>query len=229
MASTYTASDAFTYIKVALRQMPVQDVQYTIINRAITQFWMADSWRWTIGTTPTITLVTDTQDYSLTYPGDYLYTHQAYFSDGDLRVPLIPAASLPTSNIIKGTPDMIARIPGANTCRVWPTPGTMSGTNLTVVQLYKKVVTLITAGNFTSVGALIFDDEWFTVFLDILLYHAFIYGFDSRAGTMEWDNDGKAKHTGQLAVAMSGIENMRRREPLTMALDRKPDPIRKKL
>lgn len=218
MAATLTANDAFNQAKTYMRGMPLEDVQYRVLDAALKMVWMADAWRWTIGSLTNFNLSDSTQDYAYGggLPADYLYTWRAYLTNGNTTQGLHVDPSLPTLVVQSGGwPTHICRVPGAATFRFFPKPGILGGETVTVIQSYKKTAPLITAGNAGSAGVLVMDDEWFPVYFECVLYQAMKYGFDNRAGTAQInEQSGEMVYNGQLGVAMAAIDNMRKREPL---------------
>lgn len=225
MAATFTPNDAYAEAKIYMRNMPLQDVHYRILTDALQMIWMADAWRWTIGSLTNFNLTTDTQDYP--YAGSlstYLYTWRAYASDGNTIQRLHVDPDLPTTAVIAaGLPTHICKVPGAATFRVFPRPGSQ-GTTYTVIQQFKKIAPIITSGNLGTGGALVMDDEWFHVYFEAVVYWAMKYGFDGRAGTCQYNPVTKEKvYTGQLGVVMAGIDNMRQNEAIPVEWDYRPD------
>lgn len=224
MAATLTPNAAFDNAKIFVRNMPLEDVRYRILDNANKMIWMAHPWRWTLGSVTNFNLADNTQDYTQAPPGDFLYTRYAYCTDGNTRPILVPVASLPTTEVIAaGTPSQIAFM-GSNTWRLFPKPGAYGGTTWTVVQLYKKAAPLITVANAGTGGALVMDDEWFHVYEECVLYWAFKYAFDSREGQAQYDVSArKAVLGGQLAKAKYWIGQMAESEPLKLEEDLRPE------
>jgi hypothetical protein len=226
MAATKTPNSAFTPAQKYIRMEPLEDVQYQVLDDACKLIWMADAWRWTIGSLANFNLSASTQDYA--YGGslsDYLYTWRAYVANGDTMQPLAVDPELPTTEVqLCATPSRIAKVTGAATFRVFPVPGTPLVGTWTVVQQYKKIAPTISVANAGTAGALIMDDEWFHVYFEAVLYYAFKYGFDSRAGTVQYDaSKGQTIYTGQYGVLMAAIERMRYHEPIATEMHLRPD------
>lgn len=221
MASTLTSSAAFDYCKVMVKGMPLQDIQYTIADDACKMIWGAAPWRWTVAPFATpVTLVANTQDYNITLPADFLYMQDAYLtnSQGDVRTNLdIVATSItggspgiPVEISITGTPG------GAGVLRTYPKIGNIkSGDTYQIICTYKKQSPTIASGNFASAGSLVMDDTWFWVFKSGMLYYAYLYADDPRAGEAVIDDRGSYKFTGQRGVFESNIALMKEREKLS--------------
>jgi len=54
-----------------------------------------------------------------------------------------------------------------------------------------------------------FDDQYFTVFAAGVLYYAYKLSNDARAGTAQFNDDGRTTYTGQYGEYMSKLKNMR--------------------
>ena len=227
MAATKTPNQAYDAAKVYIRQMPLEDCQYQILDDANKMIWMADAWRWTIGTLTNFDLVANTQDYN--YAGSlstYLYTWRAYVVNGDNVQPLAVDPELPTTAVIKcGTPKRLAKVTGAATFRVFPVPGSPLVGTWTVVQQFKKLAPTITSSNAGTAGAIVMDDEWFHVYYEAVLYYAYKYAFDRRAGETQFDPSKGMVYTGQLGTVMAAIDRMRKHEPIAKEWDYKPDAV----
>jgi hypothetical protein len=187
------------------------------------KIWMADGWRWTIGSVNNFNITTDTQDYVVTIPADYLYTWRAYVTDGSTFEPLHVEPSLPTTAVIAtGYPKQITKL--SNGFRLFPRPGNPGVSTVTVVQMYKKAAPSITSGNASTPGALVMDDEWYHVYFEAVLYHAYKYAFDAHAGSAQYNIQTKeAICNGQLGILMAAIEDMRKREPVATEWDFRPE------
>jgi hypothetical protein len=218
MASTLFPSAAFDFAKVFLKRMPLDDVKAAVCDDAAKMMWSAAPWRWTIGAFPTVTLINNTQDYTPTLPADFLYLQEAYLTNEngspDKALEIGPPrtaggpSGIPTEVSVTGTPGS----PGV--MRVFPIMGTIkTGDTLKVISTYKKTATTITTGNIGT-AILGFDDDWYWVYRSGVLYYAYLYGDDPRAGEMILTSDGAWKATGQLGTFLTNIEIMKEREKL---------------
>jgi len=229
MASTRKPAEAFLYAKRFIKSMPLEQVRTDVINRVSYYMWMYAPWRWTLGSTPTITLAANTQDYTMNYPADWLYAVRATQTDGTKSErPLEIVPSLETSVGFVGNPSNISYPTAAGTSsglvRVSPRPGGLTGTQV-VVGLYKKVMTAFTDQTIFT-GTLPFDDEWFWVFEDGVLWQSYLFADDRRAGDVATDSQsGAARYSGQRAVFEAALTMMKDREKLILvnpfAIDQK--------
>jgi hypothetical protein len=213
MASTYKPRDAFDFAKLYIKNMNLEKVGVRILDDVNKMMWMAAPWRWTIGSLSAVTLVSNTSDYTIVPPGDFLYLHSAYISDGstpprDLHVDPV----LPSAVTVVGQPSRIAV--ASTTLRLAPKPGTQPTSAPNVIALYKKTAPTITAANMGTAGTQVFDDEWFWVFQEGVLWRAYMYGDDARAGSATVTSDGKAQYSGQRGIFEAGLSFMRQNEKL---------------
>lgn len=217
MASTYTPGQAFDYVKRLIKNMPLEQVQVQILDDTNKYMWMFAPWRWSLGTVAAITLLDNTQDYTINpTPADFLYLQDAYITDSAGGVPRILYIDgyLPTGGK-KGTISRCAIInptpSGSSTFRSFPQPGVV-GSNNTVVMTYKKQAPVITSSNIGTPGVLVFDDEWFNVYISGCLYYAYLFADDQRAGGASMGANGQVQFTGQRAVWEANLTLMRQRE-----------------
>jgi len=220
MSSTYYPQQAFDYAKRYIKNMPLEQVQVQILDDTNKMMWMHSPWRWSVSTFPDITLINDTSDYTITVPSDFLYIQEAYITD---------SAGGPTKKLyiepylnqggIKGNPTRMALTsgtPGASgNIRFSPQIGQVPTIGWTAKTLYKKQAPIITASNANTVGVQVFDDEWFWVYVSGVLYFAYLFGDDQRAGAAQVDpSSGRVSFTGQRGVFEANLALMKQREKL---------------
>lgn len=218
MASTYRPIDAFNFSKAFIKLMPLEEAGPLILDNAMKMFWMAAPWRWTLGNYPVVTLEASRTDYVTVDPADFLVLvpGTAYISAGadDVGRDVDAVAHIHSSvKRVSGLPTQITH-PATNTIRVSPKPsGTVtSGTQL--ITLYKKVCPTITAENSHTAGVQVFDDEWFHVYVSAVLYQAYLFADDGRAGGVQFAEGGQKVFTGQRGVFEANIQHMRETEPM---------------
>lgn len=219
MASTLFPQRAYDYVKHFIKDMRLDPVAWQICDDVQKMMWMYAPWRWTLGTFTPITLIGGTQDYNIgSFPSDFLHLYDAYTSDGsvaprDLRVePVLSPTVMKTGQADR------AAVTGS-ILRISPVPAAFSGTGPSVICRYKKQAPNVTASNIASTG-LAFDDEWFWVFQEGVLWKAYQYADDQRAGGATVAA-GKVQYTGQLANFMAALDYMATKEIL-------PDPPKQK-
>jgi len=217
MASTYCPRDGFDYINAFVKYPNLEPVMPQILDDAARFFWMAAPWRWTLGNITALTLAANTSDYTITDPADFLYIQpgSVYLSEGGSDVGrYIEVTSHIHSTVqqIGGQPSQISH-PATDTYRVFPKPGSSVTSGTKIIAMYKKTCPTITAANAQTTGVQVFDDEWFWVYKSIVLYFAYLYTDDQRAGGSQ--SDGKsATYTGQRGIVEANLAIMKMREPL---------------
>jgi hypothetical protein len=217
MAATERPIDSLLWAQQYIKNMPLYRLQVEVLNDAARYFWRAAPWRWTLGSLPTTVLVNNTQDYTVTLPSDFLYGVDAnlIFADKLTKeleiVPFLPLESAKT-----GQPSQLA-ISGAGVngnYRFSPVPsGYAPGTLPTLTGTYKKEFNTLDETTIYTPGSLIFPDEYIDVFRNIVLYYAYRYADDQRAGNIQFSN-GQMTANGQRGEMESMIEEIRQREPL---------------
>lgn len=220
MSSTFTPQQAIDYTKVMLKNMPIERVAVQILNNVSSLMWMSAPWRWSIGTFPTVTLTSNTQDYTVAIPSDFLYIQNSYSTDESGNVPRIfhIDSFIPPGGKI-GIPSRIALISGSpgssGTIRVTPKPTTLPTPAWKLVTLYKKQAPVVTNKNLNTPGTLVFDDEWFPVFVSGILYYGYLFGDDQRAGGGQIDpSSNRIQFTGQRGIFEADLSLMKQRERL---------------
>lgn len=224
MAASIRPVDALDYASIFVKGQPVETLQERILDDSSKHLWMAAPWRWTIGTVGTVTLVNGQMDYTLAVPNDFLFPIYAYSADGTTTLQYYDVEpTLPASNTQKGVASRIAYV-GSNTWRFYPIPQIPTGTK-TVVIMYKKIAPVITIKNSYDAGTLVMDDEWFWVYQEGVLWKAFTYADDTRAGSAQMTSDGKWQYTGKRGEFEAAIQYMREREKLPIfGYQTVPDP-----
>lgn len=213
MASTLKPQDAFDYAKHFIKDMPLDKVLPRLVDDVSKLMWMAAPWRWTLGSMPVITLASATTDYSVTLPGDFLFLHSAYLTDGTQVRKLRVEPTLPVAVTLQGQPSRISII-NSNTARISPKPGSQPSVIPNIISLYKKMAPTIAAKDMNTAGIQGFDDEWFWVFQEGLLWRAYQYAEDQRAGSAQVSSNGQIAFTGQRAVFEAGLQFMKANEKL---------------
>lgn len=216
MAATKRPNDAFQYAKSFVKGMTLEDVSVEILDEVNKMIWMAAPWRWTLGSLPATQLVSNTPDYTIITPDDFLFLFDGYISDGsNVFRNLIFEPTLPSDVVIKGDTSRIAYM-GSNLYRLYPRPGTIpTSPGRQMLLRYKKISPVITNETQFDPGFLEMDDEWFWVFTAGVLHKAYQWADDSRAGSVTLA-DGKVQYSGQLAVFRDGIRLMAEKEKLPL-------------
>jgi hypothetical protein len=215
MAATYAPNDAYTYCLTMVKDMPLADIKVQILDDAAKMIWHAAPWRWTIAAFPDVTVLANTADYTVSVPADFLYLQESFMIDeGNEGTPrmleVVPAMSAGT---VKGQPSEVSV--SGTTLSLYPIQGAINtGSTLKVISTYKKACPKITSGNAATTGVLVMDDDWFWVYNSCVLYLAYLYADDQRAGGATLNSAGQFQFSGQRAVAEANIALMKDREKL---------------
>lgn len=214
MAATFQPSNAFVYVKSYVKQMPLQNVGPALLDEISKIMWMHAPWRWTLGALPATNLTSNTQDFTITTPSDFLMLYDGWISDGaNVFRRIIPTAALPTDVKVVGNPSMIAHVSG-NDYRIYPKTGTLpSAPAQQFILRYKKQAPVITNETQFTSGFLGMDDEWFWVFQAGVLWKAYQWADDSRAGSVSISDKGH-QYSGQMGVFFDGLRQMTEKEKL---------------
>jgi hypothetical protein len=218
MAATERPIDSLLWAQQYIKNMPLYRVQNEVLNDAARHFWSAAPWRWTLGNLPTALLVNAQQDYTVTLPSDFEYVEQANLILADKltkELEIVPFLAVESTKF--GQPGQIA-VTGegvSGNYRLSPTPQGYSGTLPSVTGIYKKQYTKLTETTIFTAGALIFPDLYIDAFRHAVLYYAYKYADDQRAGNVQFAGT-NTTYTGQRAEMESAIEEIRQREPLPL-------------
>lgn len=214
-------TNAVKYIKNYGGTQTLNSLDLRAMNSANQMFHLAAPWSWTVGGLEEVTLANGTQDYALvTSPADFLRLSQVRrFENGKYTGSMSIVGNLPVTTSSLSAPTQVTMfLAGSDlTYRVWPKPtGMLTGKEIVLIGDYKKETTLITSGNKSTASILLFPDDYYYVYELLVLYYAYLYANDMRAGTTTVDSQGRAQYTGILALAMDGINNIRQREHLSL-------------
>jgi len=220
MAATLAPDSAFDFAKTMIKKMPLQDIKIRVLDSINKIIWMAAPWRWTIGSLTALNLAASTQDYAITLPADFLYAVRSYITDGAKPTrELSIESALPTAVVLVGQPTRISftGAGGSGNARVSPKVPADHPASPTqqIITLYKKTSPLITSGNAATGGVLVMDDEWWWVYEAGVLWLAYLYADDARAGGAQVDPmSGRVQYTGQRGTFEGALIQMKEREKL---------------
>jgi hypothetical protein len=221
MASTYKPFIAFDRAHDYVKEMPLAKVKVRIMDQINKMMWLYAPWRWTIGDLPVTTLAASTSDYNIALPSDFLYADDAFYTDKDNQThPLLVEPALPADTGAPGLPSRIAITGTAGSTgsvRVVPTPGTsIESPAPVIISLYKKTSPVLTESNIHTAGVLLIPDEWFWVYEEGVMWLAYQWGDDSRAGAAQFAG-GRTQYSGQYGNFMAALDFMRTKEKLPEA------------
>lgn len=211
---SYVPSAALELAKRFVRNERLGDAQVwgRIRQAASDMIWAAAPWRWTIAALNAIPLQPGVSSYGVTFPADFDYIHEAYISDGKTWESLRPVPALIVPDF-SGKPMRVAAVPAQGKIMVAPVPA-VAGWTLFVY--YKKVPPVV-QGNVA--GELQMPDCWAWVYETVVLYYAYLYADDVRAGGVQVQvtpNGLALQFSGQRAAVEAAIALMREREPMPL-------------
>lgn len=226
MATTKSTKYALEYAKRFVKQIPTDGVAVDIANAVHSKIWNAGNWVWTVNScevslTPT-SLGTSQQDYNLSsnltdYSRFIQGTIQTLALTGGIRTDSLtyvdPVSYIPSSSLIKGIPSCFQYIPGGtDKIRFNSTFEFTTGSKFYGV--YKKAMTLLTNKTINELTQILLPDDWYYVLQEGVLYHFYKYADDDRAGTSKTNSNGQEEFTGQLAVFMEALNDMKQYQPI---------------
>ena len=207
-----------------VKAVPIDRVGETIVRRALSRIWTAAPFTWTVGPGPGFNITAAVGSYDVTYPTDWAYAIKADYITG----PNLAQRELEIVSVIEdddgyvGQPSKI-RFSGPAALEsnviVSPIPATVTGIPR-VTSLYKRVSPSYSKDTLYTVTVPI-PDDWFWVFEEAVLYEAYRYADDSRAGEARVQAD-QIIYGGQLGVLHAGLSEMRLREPPAILTGRIP-------
>lgn len=211
--ANYSPNDALTQTVGYVRQMTIDSTTKALCcdmtNNAIHSYY---PWRWTLGALTPISLVDNTQDYSVANTDVYRFvrlrvtrTDITPNKSNELNLTEWLAPDLQTKGTLESF-RAIAWDPVGSKLRLDVTASVPSGVTMRIEGEYQKLPTKITS---SSVGtALTQPDVYFNVFVEGLLYYLYKYADDQRAGGVQVMKGGQRQYTGQLAVFMFALQAM---------------------
>jgi len=231
--ASYVPIRAITHAKEMIKSEPLDRLAVRLCDQVAKMIWQYAPWTWTIGALNPATLVAATSDYTIgSFPADFQHIQRAYLQNtvnGKILRKLVIVESLPNvANEIFGVPRTIAHA-GTDVVRIHPVYGPTGLPSATVklVSWYKKTTPAVTAATIQTAGSLVMDDDWSWVFEEGVLWKAYQYAFDQRAGSAQVDSKGNAQYTGQLGVFMAALAEMKRQEVTPETLFELADEDRK--
>lgn len=230
MAASERPIDSLNWAQGYIKNMPLYRLQKEILNDAAKYFWRAAPWRWTLGSMPVVSLTNNNQEYAVTLPADFFYIEQANLIESNkITKELEVVPFIPLEGVKYGQPGQISVLgSGASGFyRVAPVPsGYVSFPQITGI--YKKEYTELTETTIYSPGTLIFPDLYTDVFRACVLYYAYLYADDTRAGNVQFGGK-NSTYTGQRAVMEAAIQEIREREPMPLIdVQTSPNPRKEK-
>lgn len=216
MATNRTATDAINYAKRFVGNMPVDDatIIYRILNDASDRVHLFANWSWSVAFLESEDIVSGTIDYTYTDPTDLLYIVHAALVNGNVNPAteedLTIVSHLSSDTSIEGTPTQLSYLT-STTYRLQPVPQYTAGEEPKILTWYKLQNTNITSGNVGTASTLLFPDEWFWVYQQLVLLDAMIFTHDPRAGSVTVNNN-QIQFSGQWGVVQGSLQAMHQKE-----------------
>lgn len=215
MAATFTPQQSLDYAKRMVGNLPLDDseIKLRVLNDAAQYLHLYAPWSWSVGQFAAFDLTADTDDYTVSDPGDVMHLLRGDVLDpnsGRLQYHIWPTHNLPSDDSVKGKVSLL-ELQSATNIRLWPTPsGFKTGSKLLVY--YRKTPTVITDGNIGTAATLDFPDEWHWVYNELVLFTAKKFDRGDVEGVVRVDSQGRREYTGDYALRETALQFMRERE-----------------
>lgn len=207
---------ALDFSKEMIKQQPFDRVWSLAAQSALNYIWDAAPWRWTIGTLSPILLTAGLQNFDVvTQPTDLVRLERCFITDDVSTRPVQPVATIPNGTVITGPPNFVAYIPGVTAKIRFESLYPDIGTKTPQFQAWYKLDVPLLAAQLGVAGVLGMDDCYYNVFQEWVLYYAYRYADDQRAGAAQVQTSAQGRqiaYTGQLGVAQAAIEELRQQE-----------------
>lgn len=218
MSSTLTPYNALEYVKPFIGNMDVERLLPRILDDVNKMFWVYAPWRWSLGLFQQITLTSNTQDYPVTLPADFLYLYDILQLDGKTTRHIKPTAVFPQTGVLRAGQagsGAIMTVAAQTVLRIDPTPGTIPATAAAerLVGIYKMVAPTIDKTTMYTAGALLIPDDFFWVYLEGVMWKAMAWAQDPRAGETSFKG-GQIAYSGQRAAFEAAMATCAQQEKL---------------
>jgi hypothetical protein len=218
---SYTFTDVMTVVKDLTHQIPTTTSQIYVCDKINSIVHLYYNWRWTMFPVTPITGQNGVQDYAFV-PNDFNRLVAARIIRTDVSPsqiqPIKVAGHLEGEVQRQGSINTVQSIsyePVVNSFRL-DIPLEISGTTAyTISADYQRLPTKITA----LAQAICPPDVYFNVFVEGVLWGIYRLADDPRTGAVTVNRQGDKQYSGQLAVFMSALEDMKRSEDFGDALN----------
>lgn len=206
---TYTGQNAIDLIKKHIKGMPLDGMEAILVDQVNSLIWTAYPWKWTLADLTPIDLEDGVQDYSLTN-NDVFKLITANIVRTDLTPKEYRELSIVESIGVevawKGGLESIRRLAlmKGNKIRLQMAADISSPVTLQIQGEYQQTPTKITA----LTTALPIPDHHFAVFTEGLLWRAYKYADDPRAGSIQIVKGGNPVYTGQMGIFFALLQGM---------------------
>lgn len=220
-------SDAITFVTANVRGIPLADIDETFADIINTKIWRAFPWSWTLAALTSIALVEDQQDYSMTV-GDaaaIMRLTKTWItktdSDPDQVCDIMPWKWL-APNLAQdvGWPNFsyIHHERRSNKLRLEAKVSLATSETLFIDGEYQTNPTKIT----DPTTAIVHPDRYFDVIVSGIMWLAFKFANDKRAGSSVVVN-GQVQYTGQLGEFHDSLISMAEAESYGIQFNNHPE------
>lgn len=214
MAATYLWSDALTYVKPFVKNIPTALLDVIALDTLHSMIWRYWFWKWAMGSLTPIVAVDGTQDYSIAN-ADFYRLYRARLTQTSVTPNVVREKDvisfLSPNKEQQGGIDAIqavSYIDAISKLRLDRAASVPTGVTWQIDGDYQKNPTKITATSST----IPFDDMYFDVALEALKWKYYQLADDPRAGTQVINRVGNVTYSGQLGVFMGLLDGMARAE-----------------
>lgn len=210
--------DAFDYAKNFIGNMDLERMLPRLLDDVSKMFWVYAPWRWSLALLPPITLLSNTQDYAITLPADFLYLYDILQLDGKSTRHIKPSAIFPQTGALRAGQAgsaAVMTVSSQTVLRIDPTPGTIppGAASQKLISIYKQLAPVIDKETMYTAGALLIPDEFFWVYVEGVLWKAMQWAQDPRAGETQFQG-GQIKYSGQRAAFEAALTTCAQQEKL---------------
>jgi len=211
MASTYTYQNVYDQAVLFSRNVTIPSAQQILLADMVNnEIWVYPfPWRWTLSNLTAISLVDDTQDYTVG-DSDFFVLTKAWLTRTDLTPDeyhmLDIVDFLPTQLSVKQQFRIhrsiaYQKVAGNDRLRLEYAAEIPSGVTVQIDGEYKQTPTKITALS----QVIPFDDRYLQVAVNGLVYYIYRLDNDPRAGDMRIDKSGDRVYTGAFGTYMNSL------------------------
>lgn len=209
----YVVSDGLTYARKVAKGVPFTGIDLMACDMVSSAMYRYYPWRDTLKVFTPVNLTDTNQDFA-TGLTDIFRITQFWINRTDVSPNLandITVASNLKVDLVPRSPWQIrsaAYQPGINQFRLESAVRIPTGSTFTLCGEYQPKHTQLT----DLQDPLWFQDQFLEIFADGLMWRAMVLADESRAGTVQAQEDGSMVYTGQLAVFMARLKLMAQSE-----------------
>lgn len=211
MPFNYTPANAVTVVREMTKNIPYTAIDSQTCDMINSIMWNFYPFSWTINSLTAVSVTDGNQDVG-SAPADFDHLLRARL----VRTDLTPDEFHELNIVTWLAPDLsevgyqqitsICYEEAENEFRFDRAVDVGTGMTIQLQGEYKNTPTRITDSNLTT--AFLFPDHYFQVFVEGLLWQAYRYADDPRAGTTQTMRNGQRSYTGQLGIFMDLLFQM---------------------